>query len=112
MEGKNWKFTLQENTVYSKDSKIWMPTERKHEMIRSIHILLSHAGAEKVTKYMADNFDMNNIKESVKETIKLCKACQRSQVVTTKTKEETIKLIATEPGEKIYISRPLEKKDT
>ena len=103
IEGKSWKFTLRDNTVYTKDGKIWIPTDRKHEMIRSIHILLSHAGAEKVTKYMADNFDMNNIKESVKETIKLCEACQRSKVVTTKTKEETIKLIATEPGEKIYI---------
>ena len=79
------------------------PNRQEARDDKSIHILLSHAGAEKVTKYMADNFDMNNIKESVKETIKLYEACQRSKVVTKKTKEETIKLIATEPGEKIYI---------
>ena len=52
---------------------------------------------------MADNFDMHNMKESVKETIRHCEACQRTKVVTTKTREETIKLTATEPGEKIYI---------
>ena len=72
-------------------------------MIKSTHILLSHAGAEKVTKCMTDNYDMSNIKESVKDVIKHCEACQRTKVVTTKTKEETIKLIAAEPCEKIYI---------
>jgi len=46
---------------------------------------------------------MNNNKESVKETIRHYKACQRTKVVTTITREETIKLTATEPGEKIYI---------
>jgi len=46
---------------------------------------------------------MNNIKESVKETIKLCEACQRTKVIKTNTKEYTINLIATESGEKIYI---------
>ena len=53
--------------------------------------------------YMADNYDMSNIKESVKDIIKHCEACQRTKVVTTKTKEEAINLTATEPCENIYI---------
>ena len=46
---------------------------------------------------------MHNIKKSVRETTRHCEACQRAKVVITKTKEETIKLTASEPGEKIYI---------
>ena len=37
--GKNWKFTLRQNTVYTRDGKIWIPAERKHEMIKNTHIL-------------------------------------------------------------------------
>jgi len=41
---------------YTKDSKIWIPAERKYEMIENTHILLAHAGAEKVTKYICRYF--------------------------------------------------------
>ena len=60
-----------------------------------MHVLLSHVGKEKVTKYITDNYDINNIKESVEDTIIKCEACHRTKVATTKTKEETIKRTAT-----------------
>ena len=69
-------------------------------MIKITHILLSPAGAEKVLKYInKDDYNMNNIKESVKDIIKQCETYQITKVVNTKTKEDTIKLTATEPRE-------------
>ena len=78
-----------------------MDTNRKEALDDKERIYF--ARAEKVTKYMADNFDMHNIKESVKEIIRHYEACQRAKVVTKKTREETTKLTATEAGEKVYI---------
>jgi len=77
--------------------------EKKSEMIMFMHVMLSHAGAEKVTKYVADNYDMSSIKESIKDIISKCEACQETKVVTTRTKEDTIKLAVAEPRESIYI---------
>jgi sulfur relay (sulfurtransferase) DsrC/TusE family protein len=57
---------------------------------RATHVSLSHAGAEKVIRYVADNYDMSNIKEAVKDTVRQCEACQRTKVTTTKTKEVTV----------------------
>ena len=93
--GKSWNFTLKENMIYTKDGKIWIPAEKARDDKEHTYFVS--------TLYMADNFDMHNIKESVKETIRHREACQRTKIVITKTREETIKLTATKPGEKIYI---------
>jgi hypothetical protein len=66
-------------------------------------MLLAHIGSEKVTKYIANQYDMNKMKQSVREIIGQCEHCQKTKVVTTRTKEETIKLTAEEPWEKVYI---------
>ena len=102
-EVSNWKFILDNNIVKTNAGKIWIPKEKKSEMIMFMHVMLSHAGAEKVTKYVADNYDMSSIKESIKDIISKCEACQKTKVLTTRTKEETIKLAASEPCESIYI---------
>ena len=99
----HWKFVLIGQDVKTKEGKLWIPEARKKEMIKEMHILLSHAGSEKVTKYIVENYDMSRIKETVKEVLKMCDACARTKVVTVKTKEETIQLSAKEPWEKIYI---------
>jgi len=101
--GPHWKFVIVGRDVKTNQGKLWIPETRKKEMIKEMHILLSHAGSEKVTKYIAENYDMTRIKETVKEVLKRCDACARTKVVTVKTKEKTIKLSAKEPWEKIYI---------
>jgi len=65
------------------------------------HILIYRS--KKVTAYMTDNYDTNNIKKSVKCTIKYYEAWQRTNIAITRTKEETSWLIAGELYEKIYI---------
>ena len=72
-------------------------------MIKEMHILLSHDRSEKITKYISENYDITRIKETVKEVLKRCDACAKTKMVTVKTKEDTIKLSAIEPWEKIYI---------
>ena len=101
--GTHWKFQLRQQTIVTKEGKIWIPKEKRKEMIKKMHVLLTHAGAEKVMKYITDNYDMYNLKEEVKETIRHCEPCQRTKTITTKTKEDTIRLTAKEPWEKIYI---------
>lgn len=102
-KGKSTEFIKSDNVVRTKTGKIWIPKERRQEMIRYAHRLLSHAGTEKVIKYIGNFYDMEKLRESVTEIMKNCEACQRNKVVTIKTKEETIQLSATEPFEKIYI---------
>ena len=80
-----------------------MDSKRKEKRNDNVlHVMLLHAGAEKVTKYVEDNYDMNSIKESIKDIISKCEACQKIKVVTTRTKEEIIKLAVAEPSESIY----------
>ena len=71
-EVSNWKFILDNNIVKTNAGKMWIPKEKKSEMIMFMHVMLSYAGAEKVTKYVADNYDMSSIKESVKDIISKC----------------------------------------
>jgi len=101
--GDTWEFMLDNNVVKTNEAKIWIPTDKRQEMIKTIHNMLSHAGAEKIMRYIRTNYDMRNMAEIVKEAIRQCEPCQRVKVVTTATKEETIKLTAREPFEKIYI---------
>ena len=89
--------------VQTKEGKIWIPSDRCQEMIRYTHELLSHAGIEKVTKYIKNNFEMHRMAEEVQNVIRNCLACQKIKVVTTKTKEINKTLSASEPFEKIYI---------
>ena len=50
-EVSNWKFILDNNNIMKTNAgKIWIPKEKKSEMIMFMHVMLSHAGAEKVTK--------------------------------------------------------------
>ena len=102
-QNRAWKFRVVNNVVETKEGKIWIPESRKREKIISTHELLSHAGAEKVMKYLEDKYDMKDMKETIKKTISQCDACQRVKTITTQTKEEVVKLSATEPFEKIYI---------
>ena len=101
--GTSKKFKVQGQTVLTKEGKIWIPKERRREMIKKMHILLTHAGTEKVTKYISDNYDMSQMMMEIKDTIRQCEACQKTKTVTTRTKEDTIKLTASEPFEKKYI---------
>jgi len=102
--GKSWKFKLVNGIVVTTVAgKIWIPEDRKSEMIKAIHTMLSHAGAEKTLNYVTSTYGMNKIKDVVKEVIRNCQACQKSKTVTTATKEKTIHITANEPFEKIYI---------
>ena len=65
--------------------------------------MLSHAGVEKIYGYIEAAYDMLQMKEMIKDTIRECDACQRNKVVTMTTKEETIQLSANEPFEKLYM---------
>ena len=99
----SWKFIVENGIVKTKEGKIWIPEVRRKEMIKEIHSALSHAGFEKTISYIRCNYDMKNMKEIIRQTVRHCEACQKVKTVTTATKEETIKLSANEPFEKIYI---------
>ena len=97
------RFQIVDGIVYSNEGKIWVPKENRKEMIIKTHRLLCQAGAEEVMKYIKNNFDMEKMSETTKEVIKECEACQRTKVITTKTKEDTKTIKAEEAFEKIYI---------
>jgi len=80
-------------------------------MIEELHSLLMHVGTEKLINYIKNNYDMENLKETVTKVTKDCIACQKRKVVTVATKEETIQLKANEKFEKIYVDicRPFQE---
>jgi len=101
--GKSWRFRLERGVVMTSTGKIWIPEDKRQEMIKATHRMLSHAGVEKTYGYIAAAYDMLQMKEMIKYTIRECEACQKNKVVTTATKEETIQLSANEPFEKLYM---------
>jgi len=101
--GKNKNLVIIDGIIKTNKGKVWIPESSREEMIMQIHTLLSHAGAEKVTKYIAEKYEMTNQKEIIKEVIGQCEACQKSKTITTATKEKRITLVANEPFEKLYI---------
>ena len=101
--GQNKRFERKGQSVITKEGKLWIPKDKRKEFIKNIHTSLTHAGTEKVTQYITYKYDMENMKEEIKKVISQCEACQKTKTVTTRTKEETIKLSAKEPWEKIYI---------
>ena len=101
--GKDRKLTIEDGIIRTNIGKIWIPKSKREEMIIQIHTLLSHAGAEKVTKYISENYDMISRNEIIKEVIGQCEACQKSKTLTTATKEKRVTLVANEPFEKVYI---------
>ena len=100
---KSEKWRLVNGIVISKDSKIWIPKERRDEFIAEIHKLLCHAGSKKVYNYIKNDFDMEDLRIITKEIVQSCVNCQKRKTQTTKTKEEIIKQISEEPFQKIYI---------
>ena len=72
-------------------------------MVKDLHNLLTHAGTEKMLKYIQNVYDMQNVKEVVTSVTKHCEVCQLYKVVTTKTKEEKVILSAEKLFEKIYM---------
>ena len=83
--------------------KEWIPKEKRNDLIIQTHRLLCHAGAEKVYEYLRDKFDMEEEKKTVKEVVGTCIECQQTKTMTTKTKEENVKITASEIFEKVYI---------
>jgi transposase InsO family protein/predicted aspartyl protease len=83
--------------------KEWIPKEKRSDLIIQTHRLLCHAGAEKVYEYLRDKFDMEEEKKTVKDVVGSCMECQRTKTITTKTKEENIKITTSEIFEKVYI---------
>jgi len=100
---KSSKFRVVDNIVQTQDGKMWIPFEKRHDLVKYVHNLLAHAGTEKMLKYIQNAYDMQNVQEVVVSVAKHCEACQRYKVVTTKTKEERVVLSAKEPFEKIYM---------
>ena len=87
--GKSWKFKLVNGIVVTAVAgKMWITEERKSEVTKSIHIMLTHAYAEKTLNYLTSTYGMNKIKDVVKKVIRNCEACQKSKTVTTATKEK------------------------
>ena len=101
--GNTDKFVIIDGTIKTRSGRIWIPLERRTEKINETHKMLSHAGADKTFLYLANNYDMADMKDSVKDCVSRCEACQRVKVLTTKTKEDTMNLSAKEAFEKIYI---------
>ena len=100
---RNGHYILEEDIVKTKEHKIWIPSIKRKEMIEYTHKLLCHAGTEKVTRYIRNNFDMKDLVKITKEVISKCEVCQKSKVLTSPTKEKPKLLLASEPFEKIYI---------
>jgi len=85
-----------------KQIKKEIPDDEKVVFISKIHHLLAHANAEKVAKYIKDNYSMRQLWESVKEVVSKCEPCQKSKSLTIPTKESTVELKANELFEKVY----------
>ena len=99
----NSEFKMLSDLVYTKNNKLWIPEEKKKDFIKNYHILLCHAGSKKLIKYIEHNFDMHNLKSSVKDEIGKCEACQKRKTYTSKTKETINKISETEPFASVYI---------
>ena len=97
------KYILSEETVKTMEGKIWIPKEKRIDMISETHKLLCHAAVEKTMKYIKQNFDMKEMETVCKEVIGKCEECLKAKTITIKTKEITKQLTAEEPFEKIYI---------
>jgi len=85
------------------DNKYWIPKGKRTEFVEEIHKMLCHAGSKKVYNYLKDDFDMEDMRKTVKEIVQSCMNCQKRKTLTTKTKEKHIKQSADEPFEKIYM---------
>jgi len=83
--------------------KEWISKPKRRELIIQTHRLLCHAGAEKVYHYLKDKVDMEEEHKMVKEVVSECVECQQTKTYTAKTKEDTIKINASELFEKVYI---------
>jgi transposase InsO family protein len=98
---KKWK--LKDDIVATIDNKYWIPKTKRIAFIEDMHKMLCHAGSKKVYNYLKDDFDMENMREIIKEIVQSCENCQRRKTLTTKTKERHIKQFADEPFQKIYM---------
>ena len=83
--------------------KICIAKDRKSETVNSIHTTLSLADKAKILDYVTGTYGMSKIKEVVEDVIQNCEACQRSKIVTTKIKEDSIQISANKPFEKVYM---------
>lgn len=102
-EEKESEFILEEDTIKTKSGKTWIPKEKRREMIKEIHGKLTHAGVEKVARYIGEVYDMEDKNQMIKNTIQACDQCQRVKTYTGKTKEICRETITTERFEKIFM---------
>ena len=102
-KGKTRKWTLKNDIVATQDNKYWIPKEKRTGFIEEMHKLLCHAGSKKVYNYLREDFDMENMRNFIKEIVQSCLNCQKRKTLTAKTKEKHIKLSADEPFQKIYM---------
>ena len=101
--GKTKKWLLKDDIVTTMDNKYWIPKGKRTEFVEEIHKMLCHAGSKKVYNYLKDDFDMEDMRKTVKEIVQSCMNCQKRKTLTTKTKEKHIKQSADEPFQKIYM---------
>ena len=101
--GKTKKWVLKDDIVTTMDNKYWIPKIKRTEFVEDIHKMLCHAGSKKVYNYLKDDFDMNNMRETIKEIVQSCVNCQKRKTLTTKTKEKHMKQFADEPFQKLYM---------
>jgi len=97
------EYMLKEGVIMTRDEKIWIPDNKRDKFIQHIHLLLCHAGMEKILNYIEDIYAMKDIKKKVKEIIETCEGCQKRKVLTTRTKEVIIKQQCNNPFESIFI---------
>ena len=93
----------EQSTEEDERTKIWIPDDKREETITKTHKMLCHLGSEKTWKYLAENYDMTDMRNVTKKVVRNCEACQRVKPITAKTKEDTIKIAVGKPFEKVYI---------
>ena len=102
-QGRTNKWKLKDDIVATENNKYWIPRTNRTDFIEDMHKMLCHAGSKKVFNYLRDDFDMENMREKIKEVVQSCINCQKRKTLTAKTKERHIKQFADEPFQKIYI---------
>ena len=102
-KGLNKKFKIVDETVYTIDSKIWIPHDKVNEFVKYIHEILCHAGSKKVQEYIERRFDMNNRSTNIKVEVQNCESCQKRKAITTRTMETILKTPVNDIFEIIYI---------
>ena len=67
-------------TLFTFNSKVFVPRKGRKPMIQWYHESLQHSGAERTSSTMRTHFDWHGAAEEVKNYVKACEKCQKFKI--------------------------------